>query len=184
MSHSASLNSKYYNKKDKKNADSCLQLSSFGFSWANQAATDSSLPPSTEMLPSTSWEAEKFNDSPSLHKTSKKQEDISDSKTESGQSQQVSTNPESNSWSDSDISTSEPILKKVNFNQRKFENKTKQKKKNINFHLLNMRTINFIRLWWAKLHYPSIFQMKLCFQFWCFVHNFFQFCSGTFSQNS
>ena len=64
------------------------------------------------MFPSTSWEAEKFKDSPSLRKTSKKQEDISDSKPEldEGQSQQVSTSPESNTWSDSDISTSEPIL--------------------------------------------------------------------------
>ena len=54
--------------------------------------------------------------------TSKKQEDISDSKPESdeGQTQQASANPESNTGSDSDISTSEPILKKVKFDQRKF----------------------------------------------------------------
>ena len=89
------------------------------------------------LLPSTSWEAEEFKDLSSLRKTSKKQEDTSDSKPESdnGQSQQVSTNPESNTWSDSDISTSEPILKKVKFDQIKFY---KKKKKKSIFHLLNM----------------------------------------------
>ena len=48
-------------------------------------------------------EAEKFTDSPLLHKTSKKQKDTSDSKPEMDESRtlQVSTNPESNTGSDS-----------------------------------------------------------------------------------
>ena len=46
---------------------------------------------------------QKFSDSPSLHKTSKKQEDTSNSKPEmdKGQTQQTLTNPESNTGSDS-----------------------------------------------------------------------------------
>ena len=53
---------------------------------------------------------QKYENNVSKHKPSKKQEDISDSKPRSDQIQQVSTNPESNTESDSDISTSEPIF--------------------------------------------------------------------------
>ena len=80
-----------------------MKLWAFGFNQTNPAATDLSSPSSDETLPRSSYEAEKFTESPQLHKTSKKQEDTSDSKPQSdeGQPQQASTNPESNTGSDS-----------------------------------------------------------------------------------
>ena len=81
----------------------------FGFNQTNPAATELSSPSSAETLPRSSYEAEKFTESPPLHKTSKKQEDTSDSKPQSdeGQPQQASTNPESNTGSDSALGISQ-----------------------------------------------------------------------------
>ena len=80
-----------------------MKLSALGFTQANPTVTELSSPSSAEMLSSSSCEAEKFTEMWSLHKTSKKQQDTSDSKPESdeGQTQQASTNPESNTRSDS-----------------------------------------------------------------------------------
>ena len=80
-----------------------MKLSAFGFTTANPAASESSAPSSAETLPSSRWEAEKFTESPSLHKTAKKQEATSNSKPEQdeGQTQQASTNLESNTGSNS-----------------------------------------------------------------------------------
>ena len=73
-------NSKYYTRKIKKqDADTCMKLSAFGFTLANPAPTESSSPSSTETLPSSSCDAKKFTEPLLLHKTSKKQDDTSDS---------------------------------------------------------------------------------------------------------
>ena len=149
MSHLASHNSKYYTKrlrkkkkkkkKKKQDADSCMKLSAFGFTRANPTATESSSSPSAETLPSTSCESEKFTDSPSLHKTSKKQEDISDSKPESdeGQTQQASTNTEATQDQILIFLRLSHFFKKQGLNSIR-ENSGKQRKMSSIIHLLNM----------------------------------------------
>ena len=56
-----------------------MKLLAFGFAQANPAATESSSPSSAETLPSSIYKAEKFTESPSIHKTSMKQEDTTNS---------------------------------------------------------------------------------------------------------